>query len=63
MFLIVVGDEVYPNNIDVFNPLPIIRKQETMRSLRCKTMHRMEHSGVTTTLLDTRLSGLGASYS
>ncbi|KAG8307895.1 acyl-coenzyme A diphosphatase NUDT19-like [Homalodisca vitripennis] len=48
------GDEMYPNEIHLFKSSPIVRKEESMASLRCEKMHRMEHTGVKIVLFDTR---------
>uniref|UniRef100_A0A1B6M0F1 Nudix hydrolase domain-containing protein n=1 Tax=Graphocephala atropunctata TaxID=36148 RepID=A0A1B6M0F1_9HEMI len=48
------GDNMYPNEIHLFKSSPIVRKEDTMASLRCVNMHRMEHTGVKIVLFDTR---------
>ncbi|XP_054290011.1 acyl-coenzyme A diphosphatase NUDT19-like [Macrosteles quadrilineatus] len=48
------GDDMYPDDVDPFFPTPILRKGQTISSLRCKKMHRMEHFGPRIEILDTR---------
>jgi hypothetical protein len=45
---------MYPDEVDPFFPVAILKKDQTISSLRCKKMHRMEHLGLRTELVDTR---------
>lgn len=47
---------MYPrlDEMDLSNTPLIHKQQDTIESLRCDTMHRLEQSGTATVLLDTR---------